>query len=317
MNYLKKNTIIISIGILVTIILLSCSNADLIAPKEFEISNNADSVIFAVIGDYGLNSEPEKNVADLVKSWNPDFIITTGDNNYWQGDFSTLKENISFYYSDYIYNFDAPSEYQCNGKAFLEKTNRFFPSPGNHDDNTIDHLIPYLNFFTLPGDELNYSFTWGPVNFFSLNSLPEDATNQKEWLKEQLSHSASKFKIVFFHHPPYSPGPHGDNKNMQWNFQEMGADVILAGHEHLYARVEKKGEEGFFYLINGAGGCSLYSCNGSLDPDLFSVFCYDNNYGAIRGKATKDQLTLEFISVGDPSVPVDRVVIKTVYLTTK
>jgi predicted phosphodiesterase len=310
----KTNNAIVLTAIFLSVLLIACSKVELIEPSQLTISNKADSVVFAVIGDYGYHSNNEKKVAELIKSWNPDLIITTGDNNYFAGDFSTLNRNISSFYSDYIYNFDAPDKYQCNGSAFNEKINRFFPSPGNHDDNKKEHLIPYLNFFTLPGKELNYSFIWGPIHFFSLNSLPDDITDQKEWLKEQLANLKSEFNIVYFHHSPYSPGKHGNNEKMQWNFQEMGADVVLTGHDHLYARVENKGEKGFYYLVNGAGGCSLYSCDGNiLDPNQFSVFCYDNNYGAIRGKATSDQLILEFFSISDNTVPIDRIVIKRKY----
>ena len=36
------------------------------------------------------------------------------------------------------------------------------------------------------------------------------------------------WKIVFFHHPPYSSGStHGSNKVMQWPFAEWGANLIL------------------------------------------------------------------------------------------
>ena len=40
---------------------------------------------FAVIGDYGDAGGNELAVANLVKIWSPDFIITVGDNNslYW------------------------------------------------------------------------------------------------------------------------------------------------------------------------------------------------------------------------------------------
>src|SRR5574341_300066 len=43
------------------------------------------TVVFAVIGDYGTGDQVEGAVADLVKSWQPEFIITTGDNNYPSG----------------------------------------------------------------------------------------------------------------------------------------------------------------------------------------------------------------------------------------
>ncbi len=49
-----------------------------------------ESIKFAVIGDFGWAGQPELDVSDLVKSWNPDFIITTGDNNYDYGADSTI-----------------------------------------------------------------------------------------------------------------------------------------------------------------------------------------------------------------------------------
>src|SRR5690349_4310730 len=81
----------------------------------------ASQVKFAAIGDYGVNSIKEGAVAKLVKSWNPDFIITLGDNNYPSGESSTIDENIGKYYSEYILNYKGkfltnPS----NRKTFLE-----------------------------------------------------------------------------------------------------------------------------------------------------------------------------------------------------
>jgi tartrate-resistant acid phosphatase type 5 len=60
-------------------------------------------VRFAAIGDYGLAGNNELAVANLVKSWNPDFIVTLGDNNYPLGADSTIDQNIGQYYHDYIY----------------------------------------------------------------------------------------------------------------------------------------------------------------------------------------------------------------------
>ena len=60
--------------------------------------------VFAVIGDFGNGSDEEGEVADMVKSWDPEFIITMGDNNYSDGEMETLEENISQFYCDFIYN---------------------------------------------------------------------------------------------------------------------------------------------------------------------------------------------------------------------
>jgi len=58
-------------------------------------------VTFAAFGDYGSAGTNELAVANLVDSWNPDFIITTGDNSYGS---TAIDDNIGQYYSDYIGN---------------------------------------------------------------------------------------------------------------------------------------------------------------------------------------------------------------------
>src|SRR6478672_6937259 len=45
---------------------------------------------FAVVGDYGNDSPDEAAVAALIRGWKPDFIITTGDNNYPGGTTATI-----------------------------------------------------------------------------------------------------------------------------------------------------------------------------------------------------------------------------------
>ncbi len=296
-------------GIILLFIIYSCSKTELIEPAGFETNIVADSIVFAVIGDYGSAGEPEKLVSDMVKSWNPDFIVTLGDNNYVEGKLKTLKENISQYYKDYIYNYDAPSEFRCKGKAFDEETNRFFPTPGNHDANNKDKLIPYFNFFTLPGNENYYKFCWGPVCFFSLNSVTGNMEEQKIWLEQQLAESVSPFNIVYFHHPPFSSGPHGNNVKMQWSFYNLGINAVFSGHDHIYNRIEKKGEGGMVYIVNGLGGRTSNECNiSALSSETFDSFCYDVDYGAIKATATEERLVVEFFSISSPLHSIDSIV---------
>jgi len=300
--------------IFVLILLVSCKeNKVLPTPETTDLVINlpADSITFTVIGDFGKAGIPEGEVADLVKSWNPDFIITTGDNNYESGEYSTLVENISAYYGDYIYNFDAPEIYRCNGNAFSDSINRFFPCPGNHDGYSKDDLDPYLNFFTLPGNESYYTFTWGPVTFYSLNTVTGDLNEQKDWLFSTLDTTNSPFNIVYFHHSPYTPGPYDNNTDMQWDYLGHKVDMVMNGHSHLYARIEKKDERGLYYIVNGLGGKSLYDCDmKALSPDLFDVLCFDSTYGAIQVKANDQTLKMKFYAIDDPAHPIDSISIK-------
>ena len=57
---------------------------------------------FAVIGDFGNNSAGEADVAARVKTWNPDYVVTVGDNSYPSGLASELDPNIGQYYHEFI-----------------------------------------------------------------------------------------------------------------------------------------------------------------------------------------------------------------------
>ena len=84
------------------------------------------TVRFAVIGDYGWDGPDLADVADLIKSCNPDFITSLGDNNYDLGKAETIDDNIGKYFHEYIGNYSG-------GYGVGAISNKFFPSPGNHD----------------------------------------------------------------------------------------------------------------------------------------------------------------------------------------
>jgi hypothetical protein len=72
-------------------------------PLEFFTIDTDSAVQFAVIGDYGQAGSDEAAVVALINSWHPDFIITTGDNNYSLGGKETIHNNIDQYFGDYIH----------------------------------------------------------------------------------------------------------------------------------------------------------------------------------------------------------------------
>ncbi len=277
------------------LVLFGCSKIDLIEPSGIIVNVPADSIRFAAFGDFGDGSNNEKKVAELVRSLDPDFIITLGDNNYPNGHESTIEGHIGRFYCDYIYNYDAPSNQQCKGNANEEQLNRFFPSLGNHDYDNFNSRIPYLNYFTLPGNEVYYDFIWGPVHFFSLDSNT-NLGSQQIWLAEKLLESEQSFNIVYFHHSPYSSGSHGNKKNMQWDFE--GVDLILTGHSHIYERITRLDSALPVYIVNGLGGKGINNCNENpLGNNQFDVFCYDDNYGTLIIEASFSTMTIKFISI--------------------
>lgn len=245
---------------------------------------------FAAIGDYGSTGTNELAVANLVKSWNPDFIISLGDNNYEVGSDSTIDKNIGQYYHEFIY------PYKGNyGDGSLY--NKFYPSLGNHDWAT-QNAEPYLNYFDLPGNERYYDFIGKDIHFFVIDSDPNEPDGidensiQANWLKNALQNSSSQmWKVVYFHHPPYSSGPHGSTSYMRWPFRKWGADIILSGHEHNYERLYS---DSLFYVVNGLGGKSIYSF---LKPIPESLVRYNDNYGAMFIESTSSKMIFKFINV--------------------
>jgi hypothetical protein len=244
---------------------------------------------FAAIGDYGFAGPAERDVATLVKSWNPDFILTLGDNNYELGDSTTIDHNIGQYYHEFIYNYKG----RYGPKAFSE---RFFPALGNHDYYTRNGQA-YRDYFTLPGNGRYYDFVRGNVHFFALNSDPAEPDGigsgsvQGRWLQAALAASTARWNVVYLHHAPYSSGPHGSTHALQWPFEAWGASVVLAGHDHNYERLEMNG---LTYIVNGLGGRSLYPTTKPRLPE--SKVFFNGDYGAMLLDATPDSLTMQFFT---------------------
>lgn len=243
---------------------------------------------FAVIGDYGWGGQAEADVANMVISWQPDFVITTGDNNYPNGEQSTIDQHIGQFYHTFIHPYMG-----SYGQGADE--NRFFPSLGNHDWIASD-AQPYLDYFSLPGNERYYEFAWGPAHFFALDSdgHEPDGVNsssaQAAWLQDRLAAATEPWKIVYMHHPPYSSGIHGSVTWMRWPFQEWGASAVLSGHDHTYERIL---QDGVSYFVNGLGGGPIYLFGTVVSG---SQFRYNKDYGAMLVEADQVTLTFNFFS---------------------
>lgn len=258
------------------------------------ILSSEPSTRFAVIGDYGNNSAAERSVAALVASWDPDFVVTTGDNNYPAGAAKTIEANIGQHYGEYL-----------NG--------RFWPALGNHDWQSIkcedDCSGPYLAYFDLPNNERYYDFLSGPVHIFVLDSDSREpdgigvASTQAAWLQAGLAASVTPWQIVVTHHPPYSSAEHGSTEALQWPYAAWGADAVLSGHDHVYERLMV---DGIPYIVNGSGGAKLYEFG---TPAPGSQSRYNELHGALLVIVDQDDLVMQFWSVGSTSSPTEGVMV--------
>ncbi len=125
------------------------------------------------------------------------------------------------------------------------------PATGNHEDNGE---AVTTNFFlsNLPEQDTEtgvyYSFDYNNAHFMVLNTNDlddDDAISQEqiEWLKADAQASDAQWKILALHKAPYSNGSHFDDddviqirKVLSTLMPELGIDVVLQGHDHVYLR---------------------------------------------------------------------------------
>jgi tartrate-resistant acid phosphatase type 5 len=244
---------------------------------------------FAVIGDYGVATSAEAEVARLVRGFDPEFVVTTGDNNYPSGSADTIDANVGQFYHSFIYPYRGKY-----GDGATE--NRFFPTLGNHDWYT-PNAQPYLDYFELPGNERYYDVVRGNVHYFAIDSdvnEPDGVTStsvQGQWCEATARASTAPFRVAAMHHPPYSSGSHGNTSSMQWPYRAWGFDLVLGGHDHTYERIELGGVT---YVVNGLGGNHTY---GFRTPVPGSVARDNLKQGALFVEASATKLVGRFVDI--------------------
>ena len=97
---------------------------------------------FAVIGDYGENCNASTRVAKLVKSWEPEFIVTVGDKNYQT---ENLQDN------DKVCNKEESPSDMNEKKAIFEK--RYHDRSGEDTEENFYKSIERKVFFELVQSE--------------------------------------------------------------------------------------------------------------------------------------------------------------------
>jgi tartrate-resistant acid phosphatase type 5 len=215
-------------------------------------------VTFAVVGDYGNGSGREMLVANLIASWAPAFVVTTGDNDY-----ATVTHAYDDDVGQFYHSFIAPYA-GAYGAGAAE--NAFFPAIGNHDWD-LDDGAAYLDFFELPGNERYFELDKGPVHFVFLDSDTREpdgttpASTQGAWAQAAIAASAAPFQFVVFHHPAYTSGSR--TPGMDWPFKAWGADTVFTGHVHNYERL--RSAAGLQYFVNGQGGVTTHAF-GAIHP---------------------------------------------------
>src|SRR5207247_150861 len=139
-------------------------------------------------------------------------------------------------------------------KPLLDAGVQFYACLGNHDEETSDgryevqdkkrfHMAEpgYYSFNSKEDVSGNPLVTFIAINSNKLLNTNEDP-DQIAWLSKTVADSKAIWKIVFFHHPIYTPpGGHEPEMKLRAGVEKIltagGVQLVLNGHNHNYARM--------------------------------------------------------------------------------
>ncbi|HEX3074362.1 MAG TPA: metallophosphoesterase family protein, partial [Ignavibacteriales bacterium] len=217
--------------------------------------NDSSAFAFAVFGDTQNNIEIWGKIAKLGWQERPNFAIHVGDI------VGTGSDK-----SQWVNEFFAP------GNVFMSRF-PIYSAIGNHEANHAN----YYKYMANPGSGTYYTFTYGNVQFFALNTNFDVSAGsaQCNWFESELAKSTAKWKIAYHHHPPYTSDndDYGDTSEEESElgdqrlrplvklYEKYGINLVFFGHIHDYERTwpiyeDKIDEEkGVMYIqAGGAGG---------------------------------------------------------------
>ncbi len=273
-----------------------------------------------LVGDFGSHDASQRAVANAMQRYvlnnglRPDWLVLLGDNFY--SDFGALK-NLS-------------RERWVTGFEHMYPAHTF-PGPcpavlGNHD---------YLDWLDGPASQLNFAresksrwympSKWyrkdlgscatflfldtnlasidgaGSAGFFRSSDPRSHLTQEEEaaqwlWLQEQLSSARGTFTCVVGHHPVFSNGMHGDQRELVTSLapllQKHGVHFYFAAHDHDLQHLEIDSMPTSF-VISGSGGAQQRPFGRETRPARF----FQSILGFSHLSLSPDRCTLRHIDV--------------------
>ena len=195
--------------------------------------------------------------------------------------------------------------------GFIHSQWTAIPVVGNHEFQRFDGYegtlprrlsIQWRPQFTLPVEEnldeklheTVYSVEYQDILILVLNSTGH-LEEQTEYIREKLTKSDAKWKIVTNHHSVFSPAEGRDFEYARkvWKpmFEKYGVDLVLNGHDHTYARghtpvkSQNVNESGIFktLYVTSVSGPKQYK----LDKDQIKNYEIDGYKSDKMGEETQ------------------------------
>ena len=206
-------------------------------------------------GGYG-DDEINRRLFAQIERYRPDFLLVVGD-----------AVSRGSQYEDWERFFFGPA------RRLLQST-PFYLVPGNHEEDADW----FYDFVSYPEPKNYYSFDYGNAHFIGLDSTRlvaytggtptatselEPGSAQPAFLDAHFRESAARWKIAFFHYPPYVSGDY-EVRQMRAlcpALEEHGVNVVFNSHTIVYERshpirkerLDEEGE-GIVYIVAGGAG---------------------------------------------------------------
>lgn len=252
-----------------------------------------DSVVVLAAGDIAdCRTSGDEATAALLDTV-PGMILALGDNAYVNGSESDYRN--------------------CYAPTWGRHLARTWAAPGNHDYNTRGAAAYYAYYGDRAGPPGRgyYSLDAGAWHVVMLNtSAPmSPGSAQDVWLRADLAGHPATCTLAVMHHPRYSSSMHGSNASVAplWRaLHEAGADVVLAGHDHVYERFLQMGPDGrqdpargIRSFVVGTGGARHYRF---LRRAAGSAYRLDQAWGVLRLTLRADRYEWEFLAADGRSL---------------
>jgi hypothetical protein len=219
-----------------------------------------------------------RQTAQIVANASPDLLLVIGDAQYNSATLAEFRASYDPFWGQF--------------KSITR------PVPGNHEYGTRGAADYFSYFGSAAGDPQKgyYSFNVGAWHVIALNSnCTEPGINcavgfaQEGWLRSDLQAHRNQCVLAFWHHEAFGSGQHGNHPTVRPFFSalyEMGADLVLVGHEHDYERFAPQTPDGALDTVNGirqfvvgTGGHDLQALKKQLKPN--SEVSQDQTYGVL------------------------------------
>ena len=222
------------------------------------------------------------------------------------------------------------NQYGCGGltayqKSFALSWGRFLskihPTPGNHEYqksggsncDTTGHAKGYFSYFgaSATGDSHgDYAWDTGTWHMIELNGNCGKAggcgsgSAQEGFLEDNLG--SSTCTLAYWHQPYYSgtSSPSSSYKTFWQMLYDAGADIVLNGHQHSYARFAPQNASGVVdsvrgvrEFIVGTGGDDLFSLPGTKNVEFTT-----KKFGVLKLTLHATSYDWQFVAKGGSTV---------------